>query len=154
MRIRILAVLSALALLAAGCGSGSSDDSGSGGSGGSGMSLQIVEPADGTSVSTPFTIKVNASVPLGTQESGKHHIHVWFDDNANDYQVVEADHVDVDSGKLPSGQHVIHASLRNANHSPAGAEAETTVMVSGGGAPNTEPSSGGASPTGDGQYGY
>jgi hypothetical protein len=96
-------------------------------------------------------VKVESSVPLGTTESGEHHIHVWFDDKANDYQVVEADNVQVDSGKLGSGQHVIHASLRNANHSAAGAEAEATVMVStGGGAPaSTSPT-----PTDTGGYGY
>jgi hypothetical protein len=151
MRTRILAVLSALALLTAGCGGGSSDNSGGGGSGGGGLSLQIVEPADGTSVTTPFTVKVESSVPLGTTGSGKHHIHVWFDDKANDYQVVEADNVQVDSGKLGPGQHVIHASLRNANHSAAGAEAEATVMVSGGGGAPPP-----ASPTqsDSGPYGY
>jgi hypothetical protein len=150
MRTRILAVLSALALLAAGCGGGSSGDSG-GGSGGGGLTLQIAEPADGTSVTTPFTVKVDSSVPLGTTESGKHHIHVWFDDKANQYQVVEADNVQVDSGKLGAGQHVIHASLRNANHSAAGAEAQATVMVTaGGGAP--APASPSATDTGG--YGY
>jgi len=151
MRTRILAVLSALALLAAGCGGGDSGDSGDGGSGGGGMSLRIVEPTDGTSVTTPFNVKVESSESLGTTESGKHHIHVWFDDNANQYQVVEADHVQVDSGKLSPGQHVIHASLRNANHSAAGAEAEATVMVSsGGGAP--APAS--PSQSDSGTYGY
>jgi hypothetical protein len=144
----MIAVLSALLLLAAGCGGGGSDDSGGGGSGGGGLSLKIMEPTDGTSVTTPFTVKVDSSVPLGTTESGKHHIHVWFDDKANEYQVVEADNVQVDSGKLGSGQHVIHASLRNANHSAAGAEAEATVMVtSGGGAPAPASSS-------TGGYGY
>jgi hypothetical protein len=151
MRTRILAVLSAVALFTAACGGGASDSSGSGGSGGGGMSLQIVEPADGASVNTPFTVRVQSSVPLGTTGSGKHHIHVWFDDKANDYQVVEADHVSVDSGKLGPGQHVIHASLRNANHSAAGAEAEETVMVSAGGAPAPAAS---PTPTDSGRYGY
>jgi hypothetical protein len=151
MRIRIVAVLSALLLLAAGCGgdSGDSGDSGSGGSGG-GLSLRIVEPTEGAQVSTPFTIKVEAGVPLGTTESGKHHIHVWFDDNANDYQVVESDQVEIDSGKLAPGEHVIHASLRNANHSAAGAEVEQAVTVTGAGGPAP------ASPdqTDSGTYGY
>jgi hypothetical protein len=64
---------------------------------------------------------------------------------------VEADNVTVDSGKLGPGQHVIHASLRNANHSAAGAEAEATVMVTGGGG---APAS--TSPTANdmGGYGY
>jgi hypothetical protein len=148
MRTRILAVLSALLLFAAGCG-GDSENSGDGGSGG-GSDLRIVEPADGASVSTPFTVKVEAGVPLGTTESGKHHIHVWFDDNANEYQVVEADQVEINSGKLSPGEHVIHASLRNANHSAAGAEAEQRVMVTGGGAPApASPSQGDSGP-----YGY
>jgi hypothetical protein len=134
MRTRILAVLSAVALITAACGTDSSGGSDSGGSGGGGLSLRIVEPAGGASVGTPFTVRVQSSVPLGTTGSGKHHIHVWFDDKANDYQVVEADHVAVDSGQLGSGQHVIHASLRNANHSAAGAEAEETVLVTAGGA--------------------
>ena len=150
MRTRIIAVLSAILLFAAGCGGGSGDSGDSGGSGGGGgMSLKIVEPADGASVSTPFTVKVDASVPLGTTESGKHHIHVWFDDNANDYQVVEADHVDVKSGSLPGGEHVIHASLRNANHSPAGADTKVTVTVAGGGGAPASPT-----PTDNGGYGY
>jgi hypothetical protein len=149
MRTRILVVLSALVLLVAGCGGSSDDSGGGGGSGGGGLTLKIVEPTDGTSVTTPFTVKVDSGVPLGTTESGKHHIHVWFDDNANQYQVVEADNVQVDSGKLSSGQHTIHASLRNANHSAAGAEAETTVMVTSGGAP--APAS---SPSDTGGYGY
>jgi hypothetical protein len=133
MRIRILAITSALLLLAAGCGGDSgSADSASDGSGG-GLSLRIVEPAGDASVSTPFMVKVESSVALGTTESGKHHIHVWFDDNANDYQVVESDQVEIASGDLAPGEHVIHASLRNANHSAAGAEAEQKVMVTGGG---------------------
>jgi hypothetical protein len=144
MRIRTLAVLSALLLFVAGCGGDSGDsDSGSGGSGG-GLSLSIAEPADGAQVSTPFTVKVESGVPLGTTESGQHHIHVWFDDNSDEYQVVESDQVEIASGDLAPGEHVIHASLRNANHSAAGAEAEQTVMVTGGGgdAPAPAPSDG------------
>jgi hypothetical protein len=150
MRTRILAVLSAVALLTAACAGDPASNSGDSGSGG-GLSLRIVEPAGDASVSTPFTVRVESSVPLGSTESGKHHIHVWFDDKANDYQVVEADHVSVDSGKLPSGQHVIHASLRNANHSAAGAEAEASVMVTAANATDPEPS---PTQTDNGGYGY
>ncbi|MFI5891134.1 hypothetical protein ACIA5D_13575 [Actinoplanes sp. NPDC051513] len=95
---------------------------------------------------------MEASESLGTQASGKHHIHVWFDDNANDYQVVEADHVQVESGRLPPGQHVIHASLRNANHSAAGAEAQETIAVTSPGAP--APAASSNPPDDGGGYGY
>jgi hypothetical protein len=151
MRLRILAVLSTLLLLAAGCGGDSGDSGDSAGGSGGGLSLRIVEPAGDAPVCPPFMVKVEASVPLGTTESGKHHIHVWFDDNENDYQVVEADQVEIASGDLSPGEHVIHASLRHANHSAAGAEAEQAVMVTGGGAPAPAPAS--PSQT-DGPYGY
>ena len=151
MRIRIVAVLSAFLLLTAGCGGGA--DTGSG-SGSGGMSLKITEPAAGAPVTTPFTVRVEASVPLGTTESGEHHIHVWFDDKANDYQVVEADHVDVMSGALSPGQHVIHASLRNANHSEAGADTEVTVTVAGAGGPAASPSAPATPQPDESGYGY
>ena len=145
----MIAVVSAVLFIAAGCSAGSA--SGSGG-GGSGPSLKIVEPASGASVGASFTVRVQASESLGTQASGKHHIHVWFDDNANDYQVVEADHVQIESGRLPAGEHVIHASLRNANHSPAGAETQETVTVTSGGPP--APAASPNPPDDGGGYGY
>jgi hypothetical protein len=87
----------------------------------------VLEPADGATVTVPFTIKVRSSVPLGPTESGRHHVHIWFDANENDYQVVESDSLQVTD--LPAGQHTVHVSLRNANHSPAGADTQTTVVV-------------------------
>lgn len=138
------AVVAVVATLTA-CG----QDAGSGGTGtgDSGLSVSIVEPASGASVSVPFTVKVQSSVPLGTTESGKHHVHVWFDENSSDYMVVESDSVQVTN--LSAGSHVVHVSLRNANHSAAGAENQTTVMVGGGGAPGGTPAPATSDP-----YGY
>jgi hypothetical protein len=143
MGTRIIAVLAGVLMLAAACG-----DGGTAGSGG-GMTLTIVEPAADSTVTTPFTVRVQSSVPLGPTSSGQHHIHVWFDGNEAQYQVVEADNVEIPSGALSPGQHVIHASLRNANHSAAGVEAEVTVTTTGGGAPGATPS-----PSSTGGYGY
>lgn len=145
----MIAVVSAVLFIAAGCSAGSTSGSG-GGSGG--PSLKIVEPAGGAAVGASFTVRVQASESLGTQASGKHHIHVWFDNNANDYQVVEADHVQINSGRLSAGEHVIHASLRNANHSPAGAEAQETVTVTNSDAP--APAASSNPPDDGGGYGY
>ena len=134
MRIRILAITSALLLLAAGCGGDSgSADSASDGSGG-GLSLRIVEPAGDASVSTPFMVKVESSVALGTTESGKHHIHVSFDDNAGT----------TTRWWSPTRWRSPRATSPPANTSstppcatpttpPPGAEAEQKVMVTGGG---------------------
>jgi hypothetical protein len=49
----------------------------------------------------------------GGADTGRHHAHIWFDDHANDYRVVEAPTVEITD--LPAGQHVMHVSLRNAN---------------------------------------
>ncbi|GAA1888099.1 hypothetical protein [Asanoa iriomotensis] len=118
---RSAAALVLLAALAA-CGGTDADAAG-------GMSVEVTAPAADATVEVPFDVELTASVPLGTTGSGRHHVHVWFDDNAGDYQVVEAPTVRVD--ELPAGPHVLHASLRNANHSPAGAETQVRIMVGG-----------------------
>ena len=61
----------------------------------------MVEPASGAKVATPFQVRVDSSVPLGPSESGQHHVHIWFDDNDDDYLVVEADTTAGDRG--PAG---------------------------------------------------
>jgi hypothetical protein len=115
----------------------------------SSMTVSVVEPARDAKIGLPFTVKIDAGVPLGPTESGKHHVHLWFDDNANDYLVVESETAEVKGGltatlsgkpmPLPPGEHVIHVSLRNANHSPAGADTEIPVQIAAGGAPTTAP---------------
>jgi hypothetical protein len=110
-----------------------------GGSGGGSSSLSITEPAKQATVSLPFTVKVDAGVDLGPTESGKHHVHLWFDKDAENYLVVESDAATITSGMtatltgkalgLAPGEHVIHVSLRNANHSAAGVETELPVQI-------------------------
>lgn len=156
-RIWILAMLGALVLAgASACGGDDASGSGSGGSGGGsggGNTVSIAEPADGSSVQMPFKVKVNSGVELGPTESGKHHVHLYFDGNDSKYEVVESDTVEVSQSSksaagLSPGKHEVNISLRNANHSPAGAETKIMVDIggSGGGAPQPAPTSGG--------YGY
>jgi hypothetical protein len=152
---RISVLLGAMVLAGAtACGGDSTGDtaSGSGGSGG-GNTVSIAEPADGASVEFPFTVRVNSSVPLGTTESGMHHVHLYFDGDDSKYEVVESDTVEVtDSSKaaagLTPGTHEMNISLRNADHSPAGAETKITVQV--GGAGGGQPPTGGTGGGGDG----
>lgn len=160
-RIRMSVVLAALLLAGAtACGteSSGSTDSGSGGGGGSGtgtgngMTVSVSEPADGASVQLPFTLRVKSSVPLGTTKSGNHHIHVFFDGNSKQYEVVESDNVEISSSSksaagLSPGKHELDVSLRNADHSAAGVETKIMVDVGGsgggGGQPQTSTYSGG-----------
>jgi hypothetical protein len=119
-------LLPVLALVAVACGDASA------GSGGS-DSLQISSPADGAQVASPFTVTVDASVALGDPSTGEHHVHLCFDgaDCDAEYTLVYGDTFEV--ADLPPGEHTIEASLRNADHSDAGAADEITVTVGGGG---------------------
>jgi hypothetical protein len=135
-RASLLILPASLALATAGCGG---DDAGGGGS--DGPSVQIMQPADGASLSVPFTLKVESSEELGTTESGLHHIHLYFDGNDDTYEVLEdpADEeieIDADSPALEGiepGEHTLEVSLRNADHSAAGAEDEVEVTIEGSG---------------------
>lgn len=95
--------------------------------------LSILEPASGASVSTPFTVRVKTSEALGTTETGKHHIHIWFDGNEAKYQISYSDTAQV--ADVPAGAHKMTVSLRNANHSDAGPRVEIPITVGAGGAP-------------------
>ncbi|MFI8523132.1 hypothetical protein ACIGB8_01710 [Promicromonospora sukumoe] len=125
--------------------SSSSDSSGSSGSGGGGgMTLKITSPDAGATVEVPFTVDLSSSVPLGPTDSGKHHVHVFFDGDDQQYLVVEGDSVQVTD--LPAGEHEIDASLRNADHSAAGVETHIDVTVGSAG-------SGGSGSSGDSSTG-
>jgi hypothetical protein len=133
---RLVAGAALTVLLAAGCGSGGSGggEAGGGGgeAGGGGKTLEITAPADGDTVEVPFTVELASSEELGPTESGVHHVHVFFDGDDEEYMVVEGESAEVTD--LPEGEHVVNASLRNADHSPAGVETEVTVTVGAGGA--------------------
>ncbi|MFD7022459.1 hypothetical protein [Promicromonospora sukumoe] len=163
-------------LLLAGCGSGGgigggyggggSDQGGSGGSssstesggsgsssgsgGGGGITLKITSPDDGATVDVPFTVDLSSSVPLGPTESGKHHVHVYFDGEDQQYLVVEGDSVQVTD--LPAGEHEIDASLRNADHSAAGVETHIDVTVGAAGSGGSSDSSTGGMGSDGGSY--
>ncbi|GAA1734346.1 hypothetical protein GCM10009809_32030 [Isoptericola hypogeus] len=126
-----------VAALAAGCGG---DDGGQAGGGAAtgegGMTLEITAPEDGASVEAPFTVELASSEELGPTETGAHHVHVFFDDDDQEYLVVEGDSVEI--ADLADGEHVVNASLRNADHSPAGVETEISVTVGPGGTDGTE----------------
>jgi hypothetical protein len=129
--VRVAAGGAVLALLAAGCGDDGSAGGGGGYGGAGGMTLEISAPDDGASVALPFTVELSSSEELGPTESGAHHVHVFFDGDDTEYQVVEGDSVEITD--LPDGEHEIDASLRNADHSPAGVETSITVTVGEGG---------------------
>ena len=124
-----IALLAAAALSSAACGSESSPSQA--GAGSEDMTVAIESPDDGAEVPGSFTVELSSSEELGPPESGKMHVHIYYDGNEDDYDVVETDSYEVSD--LSSGEHTIQASLRNADHSPAGPEDEISVTVTGGG---------------------
>ena len=129
----IVAGIALIALLGAGCGS--SDEGGSGsdtdaGAGGDGA-LAISAPEDGAEVSLPFTLEMTSADPLGAPETGNHHVHIFYDGDESEYEVVSSDTFEVT--ELSPGEHTLTASLRNADHSPAGTEVSVDLTVAGGG---------------------
>jgi hypothetical protein len=120
-RLSFAALLVAIGLIAAACNNDTNA--------GSGMSLQIVGPADGDSVTSPFEVKLDASVDLGDPDTGKHHVHLCFDGGSCDteYTLGYGDTIEVKD--LAPGEHTIEARLRNADHSDAGASDTITVTV-------------------------
>jgi hypothetical protein len=155
-------VLAPIALVA--CSNNATEAAGN--SGGSDQKLSIVEPANDAKVKLPFTVKVKSAEELGATETGKHHVHLWLDDDSENYLVVESDTATVEpgmkatlSGKplgLAPGKHILHISLRNANHSAAGAETEIPIQLESGTGPEPAPAptSTQSSSGDDGGYGY
>ncbi len=134
MRLKLLVPLALLALVSLACGGGDDTEAGGGRqqgeAGESELSLSIQRPAEGAQVRVPFTLEYTSSVPLGAPETGRHHVHIWYDGNESEYEVVNGASFSVRD--LSPGRHTITVSLRNADHSAAGAEDEVTVAVSGG----------------------
>lgn len=136
-RLSALTVVAMLVAVSA-CGSDDSADAGGGDSGG--PTVEILQPADGDTIGLPFTLVVDSSEELGPTESGNHHVHIFFDGDDTYYEVIEdnnavereitAESPALTAGLAP-GEHTLNISLRNADHSAAGAEAEVTVTVEG-----------------------
>ena len=125
--LAVLGAMSALALVATACSSAGASTSG--------MTLKIASPADGATVSEPFKVTFDSSVPLGQPTTGDHHVHLCFDGGSCDElsQSVIAYGNSVMVSDLSPGMHTIEASLRNADHSDTGVSATISVDVSGGG---------------------
>ena len=126
-RSALVAAMLAFGLLAAACSNVSANAAG-----GSSLWVKIASPAKAASVHDPFTVTLDASVPIGDPSTGDHHVHLCFDGASCDttYQLAYSTTVQV-AGLAP-GTHTIEASLRNADHSDAGPTDSITVTVVGG----------------------
>lgn len=92
--------------------------------------IEVVSPGPGDVVTVPFQVTVEASVPLGLASEGLHHMHIWFDDQVDAYLAIEGPEAEITNA--PDGEHQMHVSLHNADHSPAGAETSLPLVIRGG----------------------
>jgi hypothetical protein len=137
-RVGAIVVLG-LALLASACDNYDFSTQGASTAGSEPLSLGIASPSDNGQVTTPFEVQLDSSVPLGSPETGRHHVHLYYDTATptGEYDLVYGDRAQVTT--LPPGTHTILASLRNANHGDAGPRALISVTVGGSGAVTPQP---------------
>jgi hypothetical protein len=139
---KLVIAIGVAAVTLSACGSGSGDVS-TGAKKGGGEKVTIISPAAGSSVQMPFMLKWDSTVPLGTTDSGKDHVHVYVDGKTNDYSVVGGTQFQVKN--LTPGEHKVEISLQHADHSPVGSKSAITFTVGGGASssPSTDDSGGG-----------
>lgn len=156
-----MTLAAALALAATACGGDDDTTTDAGGSGGSeDLTISLTEPAAGTEVSNPFDVAVDSSVDLGEPDTGRHHVHLYYDGDTDDgdYDLVYGPTFTVERD-LDPGDHTIEAVIANADHSLTDARDEVTVTVgqvdagAGGGTPE-QPDDSDATTTTDGSDPY
>ncbi|NJD27949.1 MAG: hypothetical protein FIA92_06585 [Chloroflexi bacterium] len=137
-----------VAFFAVACTTGSDSGGGGGAGGGAGgdASIGFASPGNGTEVSIPFEVQLDASVPLGDPSTGNHHAHIYYDvePGASDYDIVYGTSAEVPR-PLSSGEHTLTVALANPDHSLAGPSQQITVTVGSSGA-GSEASPGGPAP--------
>jgi hypothetical protein len=123
--LKALALASVIVMVAAACTDAAGGNAGE-------QTIAIVSPADEATVSVPFDVQLESSVPIGEPETGNHHAHLYFDTdtNAADYDIVYSTTWQVTRDLAP-GEHTIIVALANPDHSLAGPTQEIHVTVSG-----------------------
>jgi hypothetical protein len=133
---RTIALAFALAFVLGACDAYAQGGGGvtSGGVSSGEQTLSVTAPANGAEVSVPFAVTVETDASIGPPESGNQHLHLYFDGGTDtaDYDIAYSTQVQV-SRELAPGEHTILVSLRNADHSDAGASQTITVVVAGSG---------------------
>ena len=119
----------AVALLGAACGE---DDSTTGAGGGS-QTVAITAPSDGASVGTPFDVELDVNFPIGEPDTGRDHVHLYYDGNRTEGEYGIAYDTTFTVTGLDPGDHEIEAVVAHADHSTTDVHSEPiTVDVTSG----------------------
>jgi hypothetical protein len=136
--LKALALAFVIAMVAAACSDAAGGNAGE-------QTIAIASPADGATVSIPFDVQLESSVPIGEPETGNHHAHLYFDTDtdAADYDIVYTNTWQVTRDLAP-GEHTIIVALANPDHSLAGPTQEIHMTVSADGGSDGGSGDGGA----------
>jgi hypothetical protein len=130
--IRSLAAGVAAGLLlatAAGCAAEDSDGPGLP-AGGADVSLDVVTPGDGDTVTVPFEVSVDSDVELGRAADEMHHLHVWFGEDQDDFDLYESDTARISDA--PNGETTMWVQVHTFDHQPASDPVGVSLAIEGG----------------------
>jgi hypothetical protein len=120
--LALLVPLGAFAVLSAspaGAGDGRGSDS-----------IHVTTPTDGAVVPTKFPVRIKTNVPIGPPDTGRHHIHLYWDGERDEgkYDIVYKKRF-TKKGLAP-GTHMLDAVIANADHSTTDTHEVVQVEVS------------------------
>ncbi len=131
-RHRAAAVIAALALALTAAACGGDDDDDAGADSADAPTVEITTPADGDQVGASFDVRLRLNFPIGEPESGRDHVHLYYDGNMTEgeYGIAYAETFTVEG--LSPGPHTIQAIVAHADHSVTDSRsAEISVEVGG-----------------------
>jgi hypothetical protein len=93
------------------------------------MRIRVVKPRDRASVPPTFTVRIRTNVAIGEPDTGRHHIHLYWDGERDDgrYDIVYAK--TFRKKGLAPGRHRLDAVIANADHSTTDAHQSLVVTV-------------------------
>lgn len=102
------------------------------GAAGEDVTMDVLAPADGDTVTSPFELVVDADVDLGAMTDELHHLHVWFGDDQTNFELYESETVQI--GNAPDGETTMWVQVHTFDHQPASEPTGLSLNVEGGAA--------------------
>jgi hypothetical protein len=114
------------------------------------MTIHVTRPANGAVVPRSFTVRVASNVPIGPPDTGRHHIHLYWDGEREEgkYDIVYKK--TFKKTGLSPGVHMLDAVIANADHSTTSTHEQLQLTVRKGTKATAGPPPSTNQPTGNG----
>lgn len=89
--------------------------------------MEVLAPAAGETVQVPFPVRVDTDVELGPIDSERHHLHVWFDDDQEAFELHESEDMQIETA--PEGETTLWVQVHTFDHQPASEPVGVTLTV-------------------------